>query len=93
MSRLKPLKRHKPNPKMAEIQARIELAETIANVHKIAVATSLMAIRDEFGFGHDRMKRIVTRMKGYHEAIERGDLSFEDIVETLGDEVGKDILE
>ena len=48
----------------------------------------LVALRDEFGFGKERMKRLGDKFGGMLEALEKCEISDEDIDQTLVDEVG-----
>lgn len=53
----------------------------------------LMALRDEFGFGTSRAMRIAKKILEIDESIALGYLTFEDIKETLRDELGQAFYE
>lgn len=51
----------------------------------IAIAVMLAAIRDEFGFGRERLDRIVKRANNITDSINKGLIGFDELVDTLND--------
>lgn len=51
----------------------------------------VLALRDEFGFGKDRLKRVLEKVIELGVDISDGRLNFEDIADVIKDETGLDI--
>ena len=69
-----------------EINTAIEKAKMM--VLDTVLAMSCMVLRDEFGFGHDRLNRFKERFNKKTECLLDDYASWEDILETIKDETG-----
>lgn len=68
----------------------IEVEEIEKNILSNFCFVVIMALRDEFGFGESRAIRFADRVFELDDSIARGYLSFDDIRETLREELGSD---
>ena len=74
--------------KRYEIAREAEIIERI--VHELNTAT-LMVLRDKFGFGTVRLKRLHDALLEIWDSVEKGYLSIKDMENTIFNETGLDV--
>lgn len=74
------------NPKPQKLNRR-DTDRLIWTTHQLDVLIFLMAVRDEFGFGKKRAKRLMEREQFIHDAHMSGHLSVADMQRTVKDEL------
>lgn len=65
--------------------------DAVRDAFVLMVALPCLALRDEFGFGRERLVRFATRAVGWLEAVNRGDVEIRDAVDQLREETGIEI--
>lgn len=71
------------------VEERVD--EITANVSKDYTAMALLVLHDEFGFGLKRLQRVYCRLCDMADSLNGRYLTFQDIRQTLIEEVGFDI--
>ncbi len=75
---------------MAKIRKQaIKIATEQAMV--MTLALPLMALRDEFGFGKQRLEKFSSKMYDLIDSYERGYITLQDLHECLREEVGMEL--
>lgn len=67
--------------------------ESIRTAVKYSVAVPFLVLRDEFGFGKQRIKRFYENYIKVYESIDEEYLDLDDIIKTIKEETGFNIFE
>lgn len=73
----------------AEAYAR----EMVSIATNVTLFSLLLSIRDEFSFGRSRIERLMKRFENNVHCLREERITIDDIIETLKEELGSDILE
>lgn len=90
---MKPTKQMKKKLKQQPITmtpAQLNKLKSEATEHalKVIIGFSMLAIRDEFGFGHDRLMKFHKKFFDISEAYNEGYISTHDVWSTIEKETG-----
>ena len=67
--------------------------ESIQKATNLSLAVPLMVLRDEFGFGEKRLNKFFECYLDLYDSIDKKYLNIEDILKTLKEETGIEIVE
>lgn len=65
--------------------------EMIEEAFSVAMGIPLIVLRDQYGFGTKRMEDFMNHVHETREAIENGNVGFEDLIDTVQKETGVDV--
>jgi hypothetical protein len=74
------------------VKNRREADNLINSAYKAFMLLGLMALRDEFKFGSERMKRYVDKMHDLLDSYNKGYISIEDLNQTIYEEIGIKVM-
>jgi hypothetical protein len=74
------------------VQNRRDADKLINSAYKAFMLLGLMALRDEFKFGPERMQRYVDKMHDLLDSYNKGYISIEDLNQTIYEELGIKVM-
>lgn len=66
--------------------------ESIEKASQYSMAVPIMVLRDEFGFGKQRIDKFINEFMKLYDAIQEGYLDIKDIVKTINEETNVKIV-
>lgn len=74
-----------------DTKARVTKESTAFAVRGLAAAF-MVVLHDKYGFGRKRLQRVIQEVNGTFDSIVAGDISIEDVEQTVLEEFGIDLL-
>lgn len=67
--------------------------DAVKQATEFSMAVPIMVLRDEFGFGQQRILKFCNKFMELYESIEENYLDIHDIIKTIKEETGVEIVE
>ena len=71
---------------MRESELRRTVADAVSRAFNVSITVALMSVHDEFGFGGQRLRRLLRKMNSMTQQLNDGSISFSDMQGALEDD-------
>lgn len=71
---------------MRESDLRRTVSDAVSRAFNVCIAVTLLSAHDEFGFGGQRLRRFLGRITRNVQALNRGDIRIEEVIQALADD-------